>query len=75
MFSSRKYKKSIIFIFLLVCFLSIAGVCASDTGDVNIQTGNDTIGDVVALDVDSQENVDAVASQEEIDQDTVAAMM
>jgi predicted outer membrane repeat protein len=81
-----KYKKSIIFIFLVICFLSIAGVCASDAGDVNIQAGNDTIDDVVALDVDSQENDDAVASQdvviqenydvvasqEEISQDTVA---
>ena len=59
-----KYKKGLIFIFLLLCFLSIAGVCASDAGDVNIQTGNGTVEDVVALGVDSDESDDAIASQE-----------
>ena len=61
---NMKYKKSLIFIFLFLCFLSIAGVCASDAGDVNIQTGNGTVEDVVALGVDSDESDDAIASQE-----------
>ena len=71
-----KHKKGLIFIFLVICFLSIAGVCASDTGDMDIQTGNRTVEDVVALGVDSQDNDDAVAS-DEIDgpeMDEVAAL-
>lgn len=67
-----KYKKGVIFFFLLLCFLSIAGVCANDAGDVNIQTGNGTVEDVVALDVNSQENDDAVASDDESGQDMAA---
>lgn len=58
-----RFKKRVIFIFLVLCFISIACVCASDAGDVNIQTGNDTLGDVVALDVDSQDNDDAAPQE------------
>ena len=81
-----RFKKSIIFIFLVICFLSIVGVCANDTGEGDIQTGNGTLEDVVALDVNSHDNDDVVAldvnshdnddvveSQEETGHDTVAS--
>ena len=68
------FKKGVIFIFLILCFLSIAGVCASGTGEVDIQTGNGTLEDVIASqEVDIQDNNDVIASDEVNSQDIAAA--
>ena len=70
-----KYKKGLIFIFLLLCFLSIAGSWASDAGDGDIQTGNGTAGDVVALGVDCNENDDVVVASQEVDNNDVLTVI